>query len=101
MRTRTPIASGSGQALARPDDSDRRRRARRDSRTKSFCECRDRRPSPLRSAARSTRTAPRRYSSSLRTKRGELLEHGALLLRRMAFVVALDQRLDDADLELG
>src|SRR5262245_3104705 len=53
-------------------------------------------------ATRSSPTSRRPSSRSARgAQRGELFERRALLLGRMPFVVALDQRLDDADLELG
>src|SRR5688572_20636578 len=100
MRTHTRAAAGSGPPRAPPDYSDRRRRARRGSRTGFFCGCRDKRSSPRRSAARPVHTARDRRSFR-RTQRGELLERRAFLFGRMAFVIALDQRLDDADLEIG
>src|SRR5688572_11721365 len=100
MRTHTRAAAGSDPRRAPPDYSDRRRRARRGSRTGFFCGCRDKRSSPRRSAARPVHTARDRRSFR-RTQRGELLERRAFLFGRMAFVIALDQRLDDANLEVG
>src|SRR5687768_15793577 len=98
MCARAP--SDSGLARAPRDDSRRKCRAPHGSRTESFYGCRDRPASPRQSAGQSARTARFRRSSRA-TQRGELLERRALLLGRMAFVIALDQRLDDADLEIG